>query len=314
MRSIILLSFFACFACASFGQVVTTQLSKETLLVGELFEIQFEMPVDEGARVKMTPFNDFLKVIRARNEKNAPDTVQLEILESFRDTTENIQGKWYWRAKYVVMAFDTGYLILPPTSLIYKGTEIEVPPTLIRVNFVPQKEGKDFYDIQEEFAQIPEEEGQLWTWIKEPIVWITFAILLAVLAFVWWRRKQHKDPLGRNNFTDLNAADKALIELEELIQKELWRKGELKEHFSLLSMIVRRYLSEEYDQNFLERTSFEIQFILRQRGLNEWFQGELGLILNGSDMVKFAKSQVENNGVEQINSRVKNFIQTVQNR
>ena len=64
-------------------------------------------------------------------------------------------------------------------------------------------------------------------------------------------------------------------------------------HYIELSFILRKYLSERFGIHLLEKTTIEAQLILKQYGLSEKLLSEIGIILNGSDMVKFAKSAPE---------------------
>ena len=83
----------------------------------------------------------------------------------------------------------------------------------------------------------------------------------------------------------------------------------MKQHFTELSLIVRRYISKEMGNSYLEKTSLEIQLFLRKKGYREGLTKPLGLILNVSDMVKFAKSSVEKEGIFKVYKDAKSFIE-----
>jgi len=88
----------------------------------------------------------------------------------------------------------------------------------------------------------------------------------------------------------------------------MWRNNQEKEHFTELSLIIRRFLNEEFNNRFEGKTSFEIQMILRKEHFSSKQLNDLGLILNVSDMVKFAKSSVEEEGIQAIYLKAVEFV------
>jgi hypothetical protein len=306
---------FLLLSTSLWSQRITTSFSKASVFVGESFEIQYEMEISGKEKVVAKAFENSIYSLRASEDRKRVDTIYLDILEAFRDTIETIQGKKYWRAKYVAIAFDTGYLILPPTSIQVDQKVVEMEPALLRVNLMPKKDDIDIYDIQEHFTEIPEKPFNLSNWLKDNLYWLLPLIVLAITLFIRNRKKKrHLNEPQAEPEVILTARDKALEKLAQLEIKELWKNDQLKDHFIELSSIVRAFLSEEFDRAFFEKTTFEIQFILRQEGLNELFLTELSLILSSSDMVKFAKSKVEDEGVVQLNGRVRQFLKIVERK
>jgi len=78
--------------------------------------------------------------------------------------------------------------------------------------------------------------------------------------------------------------------IDELNSKKLWMKNQLKEHYVELSYILRIYLSQKLTLNLLEKTSEEAILLLSTLSLEETLLDEIQLILEQSDLVKFAKS------------------------
>ncbi len=94
----------------------------------------------------------------------------------------------------------------------------------------------------------------------------------------------------------------------------MWRNGLEKEHFTELSLIVRELLNNQYKNQFVGKTSFELQLILRKEHFSAQLLNDLGLILNVSDMVKFAQSSVEEDGIQAIYAKAVEFVNEMEKR
>ena len=82
----------------------------------------------------------------------------------------------------------------------------------------------------------------------------------------------------------------ALRELTRLKEEELWQKGEMKEYYSRLSDILRRYIDNRYGISSPELTTDETVRMLQKAAVTT--HGQMTLVkelLSLSDMVKFAK-------------------------
>jgi hypothetical protein len=136
---------------------------------------------------------------------------------------------------------------------------------------------------------LPDEPSTLVSFFKK-WWWVVLAATGLILFLLWFFRRKKA-----TNTEDiiLTLKERTLQSILQLEQKRLWEKNELKEHYSELSFILRQYLSERFGINLLEKTTIEAQLILKHYGLSESLLSEIGLILNGSDMVKFAKSAPE---------------------
>jgi hypothetical protein len=74
------------------------------------------------------------------------------------------------------------------------------------------------------------------------------------------------------------------------MEDELWQKGEIKEYYSRLSDILRRYIDNRYGISSPELTTEETVRMLQKAAVTT--PGQMSLVkelLSVSDMVKFAK-------------------------
>jgi hypothetical protein len=83
--------------------------------------------------------------------------------------------------------------------------------------------------------------------------------------------------------------ERALLELERLKKKGYLSEGKVKEHYSELSDILRRYLERRFGIEALERTYFEIVGTLKEKDFEPALIKEIDGVLQSADLVKFAK-------------------------
>ncbi|MFA7272722.1 MAG: hypothetical protein WC044_02585 [Crocinitomicaceae bacterium] len=310
------LIFFVAFiilAFPSWSQTAEGKLSQNTVFVGEKFEFTLEVPCQENDKINYQPEKKALIALRANVKKTTPDKLKLELLEPFVFSKEKIQGKYYWQGKYSLICFDTGYFVLPPTTVKLNQTTIEISPALLRVNLMAKKKNIDIYDIQENFAQLPADELNWKTLVKDYGLWILLvAAIVATLYFAFFYKKKKPEEIAP--VISLTPFDKAKKDLNELMEKQMWRNDLEKEHFTELSLIIRNLLNTQYKDQFVGKTSFEIQLILRKEHFSAQLLTDLGLILNVSDMVKFAQSSVQEEGIQAIYAKAVDFVNEMEKR
>ena len=73
-------------------------------------------------------------------------------------------------------------------------------------------------------------------------------------------------------------------------KKRLWQSGEVKEHYTLLTGILREYLERRYGVNALEQTTDEILQQLSYLQLSDDLITDTEQLLSVADLIKFAKA------------------------
>ncbi len=131
---------------------------------------------------------------------------------------------------------------------------------------------------------------------REMLPWILAGlavIALVVLAIWYFRKRKKREPI----FTIkprvvLLPHELALQEIEKLRVKKLWQSGMVKEYYSELTEILRRYIENRFKVPALEQTSAEIIESLAGNAMCPSKTLELlGNLLIMADMVKFAKTK-----------------------
>jgi hypothetical protein len=194
-----------------------------------------------------------------------------------------------WTQRFTLIAFDSATLELPPLYVrVAAGKPLET--NALTMTVFPTRVGREITDMAtiREITREPESYLDLWPWAA--------GILAGLILLGWWiRNKQRKVlPVVVPNemvLPPVSAAEMALQKLSELQKKELWRHGQLKEHYAELSLILRSFLESRYGIAALESTTAEIQQLLMSTDFSPKSQMDLKELLQKADMVKYAKSE-----------------------
>ena len=194
--------------------------------------------------------------------------------------------------KYLVTSFDSGFYQVPPVyaeikdaSGIKRYYSDYSPLQVMRVKIAPPDTTAKIFDIIKPY-RAPITLGEI-------LPWLIIALMAAALAWgvilLFRRFKKNKsvaEPVRNPDPAHLIA----FRELEKLKEEQLWQKGELKHYYTRLTEILRQYLENRYGVCSLEMTTSETLEALVKSGFRkDESYALLKIILNGSDLVKFAK-------------------------
>lgn len=291
-----------------------TILEKNKIVVGEQITVTYHVSLNEGDKVNFIPFSS---VIPAKNTEDAKKSTELEIIEPFQDTILTVKGKKEWFGSYRITCWDSGYFQLQTVEFSLNGKTNYFPSAYLSVDLTKKKQGVDLYDIKESFTKLPPKKFSLSESITDFYTenkgWVYFllALILLVVGYFWYKKRQKNKLLSEKIPVEkeLTLREKTLLAIEKLDDKKLWSTGKLKEHYVELSLILRNYLSSNYELNLLEKTSYETKILLAKKGLNSAIIDSIGEILDQSDMVKFAKSEPEEITVIRISSITKQIVE-----
>ena len=224
----------------------------------------------------------------------AGDTLAGQIVvlrRSPRDSTAGPDGKIIISDRYLITAFDSGTYNIPPfyaevasgdTLLRYYSENSSL--RVLRPDVTPPDSTDVIFDI------VPPRRAPVT--FAEIVPWLVIALVAAVLLYLL-ARFLPRNPL-RRFVRPLPPPDPAhviaLRELSALSSEELWQKGEIKEYYSRLSDILRRYIDNRYGISSPELTTDETVRVLQRAAVTTGAQmSVVKEILSLSDMVKFAK-------------------------
>lgn len=212
---------------------------------------------------------------------------------------------------WTIAVFDTGWVRIPALPLLIKYQDKvdtvysnDVPVQVKPVE--PDSTGllpiKDI--VRQPFSIL---------YFKKYIPHFIGGLLLLFGLIYWWRHRKKKENLNEQIVYVPLPHDWAFNALSDLESKRLWQSGEVKEHYTLLTSILREYLERRYSIRALEQTSDEILDQLRLQQLSPLLLADTRELLSVSDLIKFAKADPGIDIHAATIERVRNFVkQTMQ--
>ncbi len=275
----------------SIGQ--ESKLSLSEIQIGEEVILTYRIKLAPDAAFRYISFGTTLpaKKIAAGGSLTQETSTSVEQIGTFHDTVL-IKGKTKeWTGTYRITAWDEGSFIIEGSKIQVGDSMILFPSVVLSASLVENKKDIDLYDIREQFADLPEPPHPLVQFFNSNSHWLVPLLIilgLTLLLFFLWRRNKEK-PVVKEQIISLK--ERSLLAIDALERERLWEKDKLKEHYIELSFILRSYLSSRYTLSLLENTSKEAQLLLKQKGLHSETIRTIGVVLDQSDLVKFAKSK-----------------------
>lgn len=237
----------------------------------------------------------------------------LEVIQSYPiDTVKKDATNYELIKKYGLTQFDSGRYTIPSIKILidkkpFYSDSIKVEVAAVKVDTLQQK----MYDIKD-ISSVDEGMGN---W------WIYTLIVLAILgigAFVYWyvKKRQLKKIEEEVYKTPIEKATSLLNNLE---QKELVQKGEIKEYYSELTDIARNYIEEAIHIPAMESTTSELIAAIREASTKKKMTltpetvENLERVLRQADLVKFAKSKPLDFEITDDRNKIQKVILTLDN-
>ncbi len=274
-RSTFLFLFFILFSLFSFSQV-TTSIDSTAIKIGQEITYKIEVEADTTAVVVFPEGQTFMP---------------LEVLESYKVDTTKREAKYNLIKKYGLTQFDSGRYIIPKQKVLVGTKEFLTDSLTVQVNNVvidTTKQG--LYGIKP-IIEVNKGGGSWWKYLL-----ITLLVFALIGFLLWWFIWRTKPLTEEEEIALLPPYDRAKLALKKLDESGYLQKEELKEYYSELTFIIRKYLDEKVYDHALESTTHEL--ISRLNLLRTGNQIDLKVediskiesILQRADLVKFAKS------------------------
>jgi hypothetical protein len=281
MRRVLITSVVLLLSVAAFSQDITVSSLPDTtvMLIGDQTGFTVKATMPGNVRAELSTATDTLagKIIVLRRDP--------------RDTVSSPDGSMTITDRYLVTSFDTGTFRIPPFyAEVTKGDSVlryfsDVSfLKVIRPDITPPDSTNVIFDI------VPPRAAPVT--FAEVLPWLVIAAIAAVVLYLL-ARFLPRNPLRRlvrPPAPPEPAHVIALRELQSLRAEELWQKGEIKEYYSRLTDILRRYIDNRYGISSPELTTDETVRMLQKASVTTREQMSLVKeLLSLSDMVKFAK-------------------------
>jgi len=286
---------FILISSISFSQ--TAMLDTNTILIGDQIKLNISVELNLNEEYNWPEFTDSVYK-------------KLEIISKSdlkEDTTEESK---IISQQIILTCFDSGSYYLPPIifnknkrteGLILNVNTIAINDSSSMMDITPTKIGtKDDYTPEEIEEKEKEKKRKFWT----RIAWI-IGILILLFLIYFLIKKYRKG--GTKIRIVVPPHITALNKLQNLKKQKLWQKGELKEYYSKISLILRQYIEMRFNFPALELPTSDI--IKNLRKLDSDLLSKLEFVLRKADNIKYAKGlSLEGENKESM-EKSKEFIQ-----
>jgi hypothetical protein len=266
--------FFLC-SFSTFAQV-TSEIDSTKIRIGEQINYKIKVEADSSALVIFPEGQTFMP---------------LEAVEALKIDTTKKDAKFLLSRIYKLTQFDSGSYTIPRQKIIIGDKTFFTDSLRVNVNTIVVDTLKQkLYDIKP-IIEVEKSGGDWWIWLLGIVLAIAFIAFL--LYWLIWRKK----PLtAEEEIALLPPYDRAKLALIKLEESQYLMRAEVKDYYSELTFIIRKYLDEKVYDRALESTTAELVNRLNllkdgnQIDLSKDTIKNLESILNRADLVKFAKS------------------------
>jgi len=237
----------------------------------------------------------------------------LEVIQSYPVDTVKKDDTYELIKKYGLTQFDSGRYKIPSIKILIdkkpylSDSTISVEVANVKVDTLQQK----MYDIKD-ITIVDSGIGDWWKYL------LALLIMAGIGVFVYWfLKKQQKKKIEEEVYK--TPIEKATSLLNNLEQKELVQKGEIKEYYSELTDIARNYIEEAIHIPAMESTTSELIQAIRlastkkKMTLTPETVENLERVLRQADLVKFAKSKPLDFEITDDRNKIQKVILTLDN-
>ncbi len=270
-KKLVYILFFICLAGYSQENPVSLEVDTTTIRIGE--QIQYKISVHKIGNVIFPKLQlDSLH--------------KVEVVEEMPiDTLINKLEK-----KYLLTSFDSGQYIIPKQQVLINNEKFFTDSLLVNVAKVIVDTTKQKMFPIKSIKREPktfDDYTHLWWWL------IPILVLLAIVLYAIFRKKEKKEVVK----IYIAPIQEALQRLKELDEKQLLQQNKIKAYYTELTDIVRTYIEKDISIPALESTTNElVETIIdfnesSNLGIPKETIQQLKEVLQGADLVKFAKSK-----------------------
>ena len=185
------------------------------------------------------------------------------------------------KQQFIITAWDSGSYVIP--SFIFSESN-KTEEILINVQSLILGDKPELKDIKQPIKE-PIGWSDVWPWILAILILILIGFIIKKYLF---SKKEDKQIIKPKVIIPADIV--ALKELNKLEDEKKFEKGNIKEYYSQLSEIIRRYIELRFKFIALELTTNEILQEVKPI-LDKQIFNNLEILLQRADLAKFAKSE-----------------------
>ena len=194
------------------------------------------------------------------------------------------------RVEFVLAKYDSGDAVIPALPFLYflpgdTASHVALSNQLrVTINTVPPDTSEDLKDVKPVLSlPLALEDLLLYGGI------FLVAAAVGYLGYRYWKRRKRAEGSEGYEPPERPAHAIAMEALGRLKAKKLWQQGQVKQYYSELTEILRRYFENRYRLPALEETTDEIMIGLHRLRPGQELLESTEAVLRRADLVKFAK-------------------------
>lgn len=216
------------------------------------------------------------------------------------------ENKWESKITLAFTPLNVGEIAFPALTIPYSTAEnrnavLQTPPVTMSVRGA---NGESLFPEMLKDIKPPVSVGF-------SILVLTAILMVFLMVLTLWLMKKRKRPATETALPSMpkRPADVIALEELELLLIQYRKTGDTKIFYSGLSNIIRKFLSERYQMDALEKTTSEIFAEMRNREVERKICLSAKEILSDCDLVKFAKFMPMEKQLEEDFQKAKLYIE-----
>lgn len=191
-----------------------------------------------------------------------------------------------------LQAFDPGAYLLSPLRYVVGSDTTESNNLALDVRAVEVDTTQGIFpfkppvEVPSKLADRLPDNVARYPWLYLALIILTVLTLVGIWLYRRWRRNGTLLPAKKKLLPPYDEARQAL---DHLRSRSLWQHNRVKEYYSELTDILRRYVERRFDINAVEMTSSEIADAIALVPEAQPAQTILNDVMTNADLVKFAK-------------------------
>lgn len=270
------LSFVNVLSAFSQNPDINVLLDTNNILIGKQTGLKYVVTKDDDEQII---FPAFIDTLNGDIEIVGDVVIDSNIIEGGKEVVEQ---------KLVITSFEEGLQYIPKQAFILKNNSsvdtFYSNDTYLNVQGVEIDTSGVIRDIKDVEWIAPTFSDFL------PFIIVLFGlfIIAGIIAYLIKRPKDKPIIHFRKPLEPAHVI--ALRELDKLKAQKLWQQEHLKDYYSRLTAIVRKYLEQQFAIKAMEESTNEILSDISNKNLNKYLDNTLLTeILNLADLIKFAK-------------------------
>lgn len=280
-KILLILSFFIC--ANAFSQILSSNLEKKTIALGEVDHLLIRIDNLRSQQVVAAPKNELLPFH----------------FEEIKDSIGENQNLYERKIEFAV--YDEGKFIIPELEFKVGDKILKTIPYEIDVINTAQK-ADQINDIMNN-KQVKLEVKDYWELYKWHVLGALslIALIIALIMFIKWGRKSKSEPVVTTNQT--------LKELDALRKKKYIEEGNYRSFYVELIDITRNFISKQYQLPAdVLLTDDLIQLMKKNNTISQENEKIVEDVFLRGDLVKFAKSFPDQAAMEKDFTDIRDFV------